>query len=230
MSAPYNPYMNKNPTTVSTADEENMSMQESSPSSKGSGLEDKNKTVDADDECSHKSARIEEEEIDFEENPFQIPPSFNCLINEEMLCDDDHPYVFWALLQLPIPKDLVNPMAAVYDTLEEFVTTLAEEDPNFVVFPHNLSDFESMEDLPLPIETADDLLDDIDKWLTYFPQAKLRIKGGDTYMAVLISLSVPFPKLVKSLSTWMWNKQYGLWKVYLQSEQPTSLGGCCFPH
>jgi len=57
-----------------------------------------------------------------------------------------------------------------------------------------------------PIETANDLPDDIDKWLTCFPQAKPCFLGGDTYMALLIGLSVPFPKLINLLSTWMRNK------------------------
>jgi len=79
MSTPHNPYMKQAPTNVSTADEDNASMQESSPSSKGLGFEEtKNEAVDADeDKHSQKSMQAEEEEIDFKENPFQIPPLFN---------------------------------------------------------------------------------------------------------------------------------------------------------
>jgi len=44
---------------------------------------------------------------------------------------------------------------------------MAEDNPHFVLFPHNLSKYELVEDLPPPIETPDDLPDDIDKWLTY---------------------------------------------------------------
>jgi len=94
-------------------------------------------------------------------------------------------------------------MAAVFDVLEEFVMTLVEEDPNFVVFPHNVSEYELVKELPPLIKTLDDLPSDIDKWLMYFPQAKLRVSGGDTYTALLIGLSIPLPKLVKNLSTWM---------------------------
>jgi len=71
-------------------------------------------------------------------------------------------------------------MAAIYNTLEEFVSQMVEEDPNFVVYPYHLSKYESVEDLPPPIETTDNLLDDIDEWLDYFPQAKPRISGGNT--------------------------------------------------
>jgi len=119
-------------------------------------------------------------------------------------------------------------MAAVYNALEEFVAQMVEEDPKFVVFPHNLSEYESMEDLPPPIKTPDDLPDAIDEWLMYFPQEKPRTSGGDTYTMLLIGLSVPFPKLINNLSAWMRNKCYGLWKAYLQSEQPMSLGWLLF--
>jgi len=119
-------------------------------------------------------------------------------------------------------------MAAVYDALQEFVTQLADEDSQFVVYPHNLSAYEAVEDLPPPIETADDIPDDIDDWLEYFPGAKPRLTGGDTYTSVLIGMSKPLPKVVKSLSAWMRNKRFGLWKAYLQSERPTSLGWLLF--
>jgi len=94
-------------------------------------------------------------------------------------------------------------MAAIYNALEEFVMQMAEEDPHFVVFPYNFSDYKSMDDLLPPIKTMDDLLDDINEWLMYFSQAKSRISGGDTYMALLMGLSIPLPKLIKNLSTWM---------------------------
>jgi len=119
-------------------------------------------------------------------------------------------------------------MAVVFDALEEFVTQLADEDPNFVVYPYNLRKYESVKYLPSPIETAKDLPDDIDKWLEYFLGAKPCVSSGDMYTALLIRLSIPLTKLVKNLSAWMQNKQFGLWKAYLQSEQPTSLGWLLF--
>jgi len=59
-------------------------------------------------------------------------------------------------------------MAAVFNALKEFVSQFADEDSNFVVFPYNLSDYESVEDLPPPIEMAEDIPDDINEWLEYF--------------------------------------------------------------
>jgi len=166
--------------------------------------------------------------FDHSESHFLIPPSFNRPITEETLRDDDHPYVFWANLRLPVPKTPPNPMAAVYDALEEFIAQFAEEDPHFLVFPTTLSRYESVEDLPAPLETAEDLPEDIDEWLTYFPQAKPRVSGGDTYTTVLLDFSVPFPKLMKQLSHWFLKKRYGLWLASLQSEQPTSVGWLLF--
>ncbi len=145
-----------------------------------------------------------------------------------MLCNDDHPYVFWVLLHLPIPKDPANLMVAVYDALKDFVAHMAEEDPQFVVFPYILSNHELIEDLLPLIETTDDLLDNINEWLDYFPQAKPWVTGSNTYTALLIGFSILLPKLVKNLSAWMHNKWFGLWKVYLQLEQPTSLGWLLF--
>jgi len=181
-------------------------MRDNSPSSKNSDAEDSTKVTGVktnnDDSPNTHENQAAEEEIEFKENLFHIPPSFNRSINEETLRDDDHPYMFWASL-LPIPKDPINPMAAVFDALEEFVMQLADEDPNFVVFPHNVSEYESVDDLLPPIETPNDLLGDIDEWLTYFPQAKPRISSRDTYTSLLIGLSIPLPKLVKNLSAWM---------------------------
>jgi len=185
-------------------------MRDNSPSLKDSDVEDSTKAMGEktkDDERSHnRENQAAKEEIEFEENLFQIPPSFNRSINKETLHDDDHPYMFWASLCLPILKDLVNPMAAVFDALEEFVMQLTDEDPNFVIFPHNVSEYKSVDDLPPPIETPDNLPGDIDKWLTHFPQAKPRISGSNTFTSLLIGLSILLPKLVKNLSMWMQNK------------------------
>jgi len=99
----------------------------------------------------------------------------------------------------------------------------ADEDPHFVVYLYNLSAYKSIDNLPPPIKMADDLLDNIDEWLEYFPQARPWVSGGDMYMALLIGLSIPLAKIVKNLCAWMRNKRFCLWKAYLQLEQPTSL-------
>jgi len=208
MSQPVNNFTNAASTVSTNADVDNVLMQDS-PSSKNSGFEDHQDVpdhgTDDDGHNSYKDTSGDEEEIAFKEE-FMIPPSFNHPINEETLQDDDHPYVFWASLHLPIPPNPANPMAAVYNALEEFITTLAEEDPEFVVFPYKLSAYESIEDLPPPIETAEDLPDDIDDWLEYFPGAKPQKTGRETYTTLLVRMSKPLLKVVKNLSTWLRNK------------------------
>jgi len=158
-----NPYMKK-PMTVDTEDDDNVSMKDNSLSLKDLGSKEEKQHEDSkqnEDNWSQDKAQNDEEEIDFEETQFQIPPSFSQPINEEMLHDNDHPYIFWASSRLPIPKDPANPMAAIYNALDEFITQMAEENPQFVVFPHNL---------PPPIKMVDDLPDNINKWLTFSPR------------------------------------------------------------
>jgi len=75
---------------------------------------------------------------------------------------------------------------------------------------------------------VEDLPEDIDEWLIYFPQAKPWVSGGNTYTTVLLGFSIPFPKLMKQLSHWFMKKQHGLWLASLQSEQPTSVGWLLF--
>jgi len=97
-------------------------------------------------------------------------------------------------------------MAAVYNTLEEFILQFTDEDPNFVVYPYKLSNYESVDDLPPPIKTPDDIPDNVDDWLEYFPSMKLQVTGGNTYTQLLVGMSKPLPKVIKNLSAWMCNK------------------------
>jgi len=113
-------------------------MKDSSPSSKNSSDASNNahgNEKQEEDPSPRSKTSNAKAESGFDENPFQIPPSFGWPITKETLCNADHPYVFWASLRLPIPKDPANPMATVFDTLKEFVSQLADEDPNVVVFP-----------------------------------------------------------------------------------------------
>jgi len=144
-----------------------------SPSSKNSSEEAQTNNASREDNkhSQARESRTLEEVINFKED-FQIPPSFSHLINKETLCDDNHPYIFWASLWMPIPKDLPNPMAAVYNALKEFITQLADKDPHFMVYPYKLSAYELIKDLPPPIETPDDIPNDINDWLEYVPGAK----------------------------------------------------------
>ncbi len=208
MSQPSNPYQKKTPAAVNTDDNDNISMKEASPSSKNSSDDSKNEADGKQDDNHSPSSRQSNtgEGGNFDDQPFQIPPSFRRPITEETLQDEACPYAFWASLHLPIPFTPVNLMAAVYDALEEFVMQLADEDLNFVMYPYNLSWYELIEDLPPPIKTLEDLPKNIDEWLEYFLGMKPWVTSRDMYMALLIGLSIPLPKLVKNLSMWMQNK------------------------
>jgi len=86
------------------------------------------------------------------------------------------------------------------------------------VFPHHLSSYSSIDGLPPVVNDVKILLDEVEDWLQYFLEAKPQGQGGDIYMAVLIGLSIPFPKFIKKLSPWC-KEKYGLWSSSLQSEK-----------
>jgi len=138
MSQLPNPYC-KQPPTVTTEDKDNVSMRDNSPSLKNSTSNDSKHKQDeakqADDRSPSSKQSNTEEGMDFDDQPFQIPPSFGQPITEETLHDNKCPYVLWASLHLPVPKDPGNLMAAIYNALEEFVMQLVDEDPNFIVYP-----------------------------------------------------------------------------------------------
>jgi len=94
-----------------------------------------------------------------------------------------------------------------------------EEDKSFIIFPSNL---------PKGIVDIETLSEEVDEWLNYFPQAKLRIKVGDLYTPLLIRLSQPFPKFIKKVSPWCKEKKFGLWQSCLQSEKPISMDWLLF--
>jgi len=51
-------------------------------------------------------------------------------------------YVFWATLHIPIPLKPDDSITAMFEALERFLTYMTNEDPYFMVFYHNLSEFE----------------------------------------------------------------------------------------
>jgi len=99
---------------------------------------------------------------------------------------------------------------------------------NFVVFLHKLSKYSSLNDLPPRVNDVEMLQEEVDKWLQYFPDAKLRGHRRDICMAILISWSMPFTKFMKKLSPWCKEQKYGLWPYSLQSEKLISLAWLLF--
>jgi len=101
---------------------------------------------------------------------------------------------------------------------------MLDADAHFSVFPHNLSKYETLEDLPEPIEDPDQLLADMDEWLEYFPGARPRACGGYTYTSILLRFHKLFPKVIKAMVSWFCKTKFGLWKSSLQSEKSISIG------
>jgi len=169
-----------------------------------------------------------DEEVDFENKDFTVPPSFGCELLEESLKNDAHPYILWATLKILAPEKPGNAANAMFDCLADFIEAAAEEDKQFCVFPYHLSCYKSETNLPATITDLDSLPEEVDEWLQYFPGAKPRVKGGNVYMALLLGLSMPFVTFIKKLSPWCKEKKYGLWESSLQSEKPTSIGWLLF--
>jgi len=48
----------------------------------------------------------------------------------------------------PNPENPDNPVAMMYDHLERFINQMLNADAHFSVFPHNLSEYESIDNLP----------------------------------------------------------------------------------
>jgi len=116
----------------------------------------------------------------------------------------------------------------MFKHLETFMINMLEVDVYFTVFPHNLSKYKSMEEMPKPIDDPDLLPNDVDKWLTYFPQAQPQARGGYTYTLVLLGFREPFPKIIKVTVSWFCKIKFGLWKSSLQSEKLVALGWLLF--
>jgi len=85
----------------------------------------------------------------------------------------------------------------MFDVLDDFLTKMKEANCHFTVFPHNLSQYGTLDNLPHVIEELEDLRTEVDDWLVYFPQAKLRYNGGDVYTTALLGCSIPLGKIMK---------------------------------
>jgi len=105
---------------------------------------------------------------------------------------------------------------------------MTNEDDKFAVLPYHLSSYQDTDDLPPPIDDPDLVLDDIDEWRQYFPDAKPRARGGDLYTLVLVGFGKPFAKVMKSMAPWFRKKKFRIWQSALQSEKLTSVGWLLF--
>jgi len=169
------------------------------------------------------------EEISFGgDHTFFRPPSFARAFVASDLRTPDLPHIFWASIRIPVPPKPVNATDAMFDALDEFVTKMKEADRRFTVFPHNLSKYGTMDNLPHFIDDPEDLPTEVDDWLVYFPQAKPRYNGGDVYTTALIGLSIPLGRIRKERNEWFRETRYGLWQATIQTESPVSVGWLLF--
>jgi len=96
------------------------------------------------------------------------------------------------------------------------------------VFPHNLSQYGTLENLLHVLEEPEDLPTEVDEWLVYFPQAKPRYNGSDIYTTALLGCSVLLGKIMKEHNDWFRETRISLWEATIQTEAPVSIGWLLF--
>jgi len=130
------------------------------------------------------------------------------------LCTPDLQHIFWASIRIPVLLAPSNATNAMFDAIDTFLTKMKEVDQRFTMFPHNLSQYRTLDNLPHAIEEPEDLPMEMDDWLTYFPQAKpRRYNRGDVYTTALIRSSIPLGKIMKENNDWLRKTRYGLWEA-----------------
>jgi len=58
----------------------------------------------------------------------------------------------------------------MFEHLQNFMVHMLEADAHFTMFPHNLSNYNLLEDLPEMLEDPDHIPGEVSKWLEYFPE------------------------------------------------------------
>jgi len=105
---------------------------------------------------------------------------------------------------------------------------MKEADRKFTVFPHNISKYGTLANLPCSIKEQEDLPTKVNEWLEYFPQAKPCFNGGDVYTSALIRGSIPLSRLMKEQNEWFKESRFSLWESTIQTEAPVSVGWLLF--
>jgi len=161
MTTQHNPYTTPVALRASALLEEYVDpMEEESPRSST----DSHETTQEDspkDSQQHQGKDNKEIPVKEEEEP--LPSSFHCTLTEETLRNDDCPYVFWASICIPIQEKPDDPVTTMFDHLQNFRIHMLEADAHFTVFPHNLSNYETLEELPELLEDPDHILGKVDK-------------------------------------------------------------------
>jgi len=98
----------------------------------------------------------------------------------------------------------------MFKHLETFVKNMLKVDAHFSVFPHNLSKYERIKDMPEPIKDPDQLPDKVEEWLEYFPGVCPCARGGYTYMSVLVGFHKLLPKVIKEMASWFKKTKFSI--------------------
>jgi len=173
--------------------------------------------------------QLEGEEISFVGgHTFFCHPLASRAVVAANLRSPDIQHVFWASIRIPVPKAPENVTDAMFDVLDKFLTKIEEADRRFTVFPHNISKYGTLANLPHSIEELEDLPTKVDEWLEYFPQAKPHFNGEDVYTSALIGSSIPLGRLMKEQNEWFKESCFGLWESTIHMEAPVSVSWLLF--
>jgi len=63
-----------------------------------------------------------------------LPTSFQQDIAEEMLWDNQQPFMLWATLKILLPDSLGNEADEMFDCLVNFIEAASKEDKQFIIF------------------------------------------------------------------------------------------------
>jgi len=97
-----------------------------------------------------------------------------------------------------------------------------------MVFPHNLSQYGMLDNLPHVLEEPEDLLTEVDNWLVYFPQAKPRYNSSNVHTMALLGCSIPLGKIMKENNDWFQETRFRLWEATIQTKAPVLIGWLLF--
>jgi len=89
------------------------------------------------------------EEISFGPgHSFFCPPSFSQAFVASDFRTLDLSHILWASIHIPVLAAPGNSTDTMFNALDEFLTKMKEADRCFMVFPHNLSHYGSLNSLP----------------------------------------------------------------------------------
>jgi len=130
-------------------------------------------------------------------------------------------------IEIPLTGKPLNAENVVLDSLANFIDYTGLEDKHSMVFPHNLSEYQRVEDLP-PI--INDVKNFQRWWMSGYPISLKKTtfqRGWHLHIGPHWS-EHPIPQIHQNDKWMVQNKGYDLWLLALQLEKPVSLGWLLF--